>query len=238
MKYFVVSDIHSFFDEFKKAIDEAGFDPKNENHTLVICGDLFDRGRQPIELIRYLNHEVPRKILIRGNHEDLFEDMCKRGEPWIHDYSNGTCQTAFDLTGVDEPISFERRASIALVKIIPLLNQMVDYYETEKYVFVHSTIPLKEDWRHANTQEWKDARWDNPFKFWEQVGIDGKTVVFGHFHTSWAWSRDGVGSEWGTDACFDPYYGDGFIGLDACTVVSHKVNVIVLEDNLINNKMT
>ena len=81
MKYFVVSDIHSFFDEFKKAIDEAGFDPKNENHTLVICGDLFDRGRQPIELIRYLNHEVPRKILIRVNHEDLFEDMCRRGEP-------------------------------------------------------------------------------------------------------------------------------------------------------------
>ena len=74
MKYFVVSDIHSFFDEFKKAIDKAGFDPKDENHTLVICGDLFDRGRQPIELIRYLNHEVPRKILIRGNHEDLFED--------------------------------------------------------------------------------------------------------------------------------------------------------------------
>ena len=33
MKYFIVSDIHSFFDEFKKAIDEAGFDPKDENNT-------------------------------------------------------------------------------------------------------------------------------------------------------------------------------------------------------------
>ena len=41
MKYFVVSDIHSFFDEFKKAIGEAGFDPTNENHKLIICGDLY-----------------------------------------------------------------------------------------------------------------------------------------------------------------------------------------------------
>ena len=250
MKYFVVSDIHSFFDEFKKAIDEAGFDPKDENHTLVICGDLFDRGRQPIELIRYLNHEVPRKILIRGNHEDLFEDMCRRGEPWMHDYSNGTCQTAFDLTGVNEPISFERRASIALVKITPLLNQMVDYYETEHYIFVHGWIPCwdrgasryvmenafiyNSEWRGLSTRDWKQARWRNGIDCAKHGVIEpNKTIICGHWHCSyghWLDNPDKYSSSIGEDSNFEPYYADGIIAIDACTAYSGKVNCIVIDD--------
>lgn len=237
MKLFVVSDVHSFFTPFKQALDEVGFESGNDEHLLVVCGDLYDRGDESCKLFEYIN-SVPNKILVLGNHEELLKDCIDRGYPRMHDLSNGTSATIYDLGGGKCGRDFSERCRITWNVVKPLLDQMVDYYETEKYVFVHSTIPLKEDWRHANAQEWKDARWDNPFKFWKQVGIDGKTVVFGHFHTSWAWSRDGVGSEWGTDACFDPYYGDGFIGLDACTVVSHKVNVIVLEDNLINNKMT
>ena len=243
MKYFVVSDIHSFFNEFKKAIDEAGFDPKDENHTLVICGDLFDRGRQPIELIQYLNCEVPRKILIRGNHEDLFEDMCRRGEPWMHDYSNGTCQTAFDLTGANEPISFEYRASIALAKITPLLNQMVDYYETEHYIFVHGWIPDVEDykdfygidWRKypANGHAWKEARWRNGMLAAATGDIvKDKTIVSGHWHCSWGHATFDENSppEWGSDAIFTPYYNKGIIAIDACTAYSGKVNCIVIDD--------
>ena len=150
MKYFVVSDIHSFFGEFKKAIDEAGFDPTDENHRLIICGDLFDRGSQPLELMQYLNEEVPNAILIRGNHEDLFVKMCERGEPWMHDYSNGTAQTIFDFTGVDKPWPFEYRAEVALGMVRPMLNRMVDYYETDHYVFVHGWIPcVKEHHRLA-----------------------------------------------------------------------------------------
>lgn len=250
MKYFVVSDIHSFFDEFKKAVDEAGFDPKDENHTLVICGDLFDRGRQPIELIRYLNCEVPRKILIRGNHEDLFEDMCRRGEPWMHDYSNGTCQTVFDLTGVNEPISFERRASIALAKITPLLNQMVDYYETEHYIFVHGWIPCwdrgaskyvmenafiyNNEWRGLSTRDWKQARWRNGIDCAKHGIIEpNKTIICGHWHCSyghWLDSPDKYSSSIGEDSNFEPYYADGIIAIDACTAYSGKVNCIVIDD--------
>lgn len=243
MTYFVVSDIHGFFNEFKKAIDEAGFDPKNENHTLVICGDLFDRGRQPIELVRYLNCEVPHKILIRGNHEDLFEDMCLRGEPWMHDYSNGTVQTAFDLTGVDKPWSFEHRADIALAKITPLLDQMVDYYETENYIFVHGWIPDVEDykdfygadWRNypANGRVWKEARWRNGMLA-AAIGdiVKDKTIVCGHWHCSWGHATfdEDAPSEWGSDADFTPYYNNGIIAIDACTAHSGFVNCLVLED--------
>ena len=34
-KLFVVSDIHGFYDEMMNALDEAGFDPSNEEHWLI-----------------------------------------------------------------------------------------------------------------------------------------------------------------------------------------------------------
>ena len=42
-KFFVTSDIHSGYTPLKKALDEKGFDPNNETHWLVVCGDCFDR---------------------------------------------------------------------------------------------------------------------------------------------------------------------------------------------------
>lgn len=36
--------------------------------------------------------------------------------------------------------------------------------------------------------------------------------------------------EFGLNADFSPYYGDGYIGIDSCADCSGKVNVLVLED--------
>ena len=44
-KFFVVSDIHGFYDIFIDALDKAGFDKNNEEHYLICCGDYFDRGK-------------------------------------------------------------------------------------------------------------------------------------------------------------------------------------------------
>ena len=38
-KFFVTSDIHSFMNPLKRALDEKGFDPTNKDHWLVVCGD-------------------------------------------------------------------------------------------------------------------------------------------------------------------------------------------------------
>ena len=53
-KFFVTSDVHGYYDEMKNALDNAGFDPENEEHWIVVCGDLWDRGSQPVEVMRYL----------------------------------------------------------------------------------------------------------------------------------------------------------------------------------------
>lgn len=50
MKYYVVADVHGFFDELKFALTEEGFFTDTEPHKLIVCGDLFDRGKQAAEL--------------------------------------------------------------------------------------------------------------------------------------------------------------------------------------------
>lgn len=86
MKIFAVSDIHSFYTPMKEALDKAGFESGNEKQLLVICGDCFDRGDESQQVLDYLMN-VPNKVLVKGNHESLFEEFCQRRYPMSHDWS-------------------------------------------------------------------------------------------------------------------------------------------------------
>ena len=60
----------------------------------------------------------------------------------------------------------------------------------------------------------------------------GKTIVSGHWHTSYGHSKfEGKGTEFGRDADFSPYVAPGIIALDACTAYSGIVNCIIVEDD-------
>ncbi|MBR2646955.1 MAG: hypothetical protein IKD47_05315, partial [Clostridia bacterium] len=126
-----------------------------------------------------------------------------------------------------------------------LIPASVDFFETEHYVFVHGWIPARQignehrryayesDWRTADELAWKRARWYNgmelahDFKVTEQ----GKTIVCGHWHTSFGHSKyEGRGSEFEKDSDFSPYSEGGILAIDACTAYSQKVNCIVIED--------
>jgi len=252
-KLFVVSDIHGFYEEMINALNKAGFDPNNENHWLITCGDHFDRGPDPAKVMLYLSG-LSRKILIKGNHEQLLLECCQRGYPGSHDYSNGTFDTICQLGGAIGGRSFDECCIIAESRVRPFINQMVNYFETEHYVFCHSWIPVncddglpvyyrhnrkfskKDDWRFAHQKEWDDAMWLNPLNMaMHGFGIE-KTIVSGHWHCSYGHAIDSVGtdnwiSEFDEDACFDPYYyKDKLIMIDACTAHTGKVNVLVLED--------
>ena len=97
MKIFVFSDCHGYADELINALNDAGFERNNPSHFLVGCGDYLDRGRQPQEIIKFLN-SIDNKILVRGNHTDLLVDCISRGYPESHDWQNGTAQTIIDLS--------------------------------------------------------------------------------------------------------------------------------------------
>ena len=101
-KYFVLSDIHSYFDQMQEALASAGFDINNDNHVIIICGDIFDRGPKSIELYEWLK-DLPesRLILVQGNHELLYFSLLEKDYPDKHDFSNGTVRTFCSLAGVD-----------------------------------------------------------------------------------------------------------------------------------------
>ena len=67
----------------------------------VSLGDLLDRGSQTIECLKFIESlDKDRKILIRGNHEDLLEQCLKRKEFAQYDYGNGTVATIMDLSEI------------------------------------------------------------------------------------------------------------------------------------------
>ena len=44
MKYYITADIHGFYTDFHKALDEAGYFYDLEPHKLIILGDIFNLG--------------------------------------------------------------------------------------------------------------------------------------------------------------------------------------------------
>lgn len=246
-KLFCISDVHGHYDEMVKALDDAGFDPNNESHWLISCGDHLDRGRQPRQVMNYLMR-LPRKVLVKGNHESLLMDCLAREYAYGHDWHNGTAQTIIDL--VPSANTFDEACTSIYGKISKFIDGMVNYFETKNYIFVHSFVPLNcddclppyinnrkyvkmDNWREAKQYQWDDAMWGNPFQLAAQGFLPDKTLVFGHFHTSWPRHYYEDKPELGADADFSPYYGEGYIGIDACTAHSGKVNCVVLEDEFL-----
>ena len=78
--------------EFQDALKSSGYYEEKEPHKLIILGDLFDRGSEAKRLQAFILNNMENLILIRGNHEDLFEELvtADEGLPYSHHVTNGT----------------------------------------------------------------------------------------------------------------------------------------------------
>lgn len=302
MLYFVCSDIHSFYDLWQEALKDAGYDKYNENHTLIVCGDIFDRGDKPIEVYKFLR-SIPkeRRILIRGNHEYLLRDLYDRKYVMDHDRHNKTNDTLAIFNNVkkyeeflddlyyimeDESSRFEsldlpfeerikaisgiqdKRANLnkeyenSIFKDNKLAEEVIDwifsdewvnFYELDRFVFVHAFIPLiidekkleetynrrgfeqaqtyNKDWRTVTSEkEWDNATWGCPYTLFLKHFKDNepdKTLVVGHWHTSDFFKQ----LKGFTEERFDIYYSKHLIGLDGCTAYSNECNVMKIDEN-------
>lgn len=215
MQYFIVADVHSFYDELMKALTDAGW-TNSEDQCFVSLGDLCDRGPDTIKCLQFVN-SLPdnRKILVRGNHEDLMQVAIARRIFYIHDIYNGTVKSAEHIAlheGVkikEQGLSEVDDEEILLaVKNSSLwndyVNKTVDFAEVGSNIFVHGWIPCSDtpkkdkweviigkkykkvpNWR-SESADWSGARWINGMQAWEDgAKIRGKTIWCGHWHTSW-----------------------------------------------------
>lgn len=252
MKYFVVSDVHSFYDELIVTLNEKGFEKDNPEHILCVCGDLFDRGNQTVQLFEFVKelNAQNRLIYVKGNHEDLLfkcvAEISKGRVPGSHHFSNGTVKTICMLCGQSEWIVYDPSWRDKIIEIMqPVLDfineNCVNYAEIEDYICVHGWIPCFQhlnDFRDGDEDDWYQARWLNGIDMWRNPKnrVEGKTIICGHYHCSWGWSHiRQEHKEWPQknrvdwEKSFEPFVDDGIIAIDACTAYTGKVNCIVIE---------
>lgn len=258
-KYFVISDVHSFYDAMIDALDKQEFDRSNPDHHVIICGDLFDRGPDTRKCFDFVDSllEEGRLIYICGNHEDLLVqcvlEMAQLKFIKSHHSHNGTVDTIAQFTGINKydllnGIYDEKEL---MEKMTPLLEMVTyctdDYAVIGDYIFVHGWIPSKmdksgyrpiysfdPDWENG---DWGTARWINGIEAAHRgVIVPGKTIVCGHYHCSYGWShvkmeRKEFPSKSRDDwaKSFEIYTNDGIIALDACTAFTGFVNCWTLE---------
>ena len=255
MKLFVMSDVHSYFEEMAEALHKNGFEMDNEDHHVIICGDLFDRGPDAVkifEFVKWLN-EQGRLTYVCGNHEDLLFDCANeiiRGRGVSrHHISNGTFDTICQFTGMNKydlcfgPLDraeYEKK----MTPILDFINlNTVDFAEAGEYIFVHGWLPcdpisgnVPDNWDTPEA-DWESARWINGMQAWHRgAKLPDKTVVCGHFHSSWGHSHLHLDrkefpqknrEDW--EKSFEPFIDEGIIAIDACTAYTGFVNCLVLE---------
>lgn len=253
MKIFALSDIHSFYNEMMEALNKQGFDINNQDHQIVVCGDLFDRGPDARKVLDFMKKmsSINRLTYISGNHETLLlqcllEIARGQGISYIHD-NNCTTDTITQITGINRyDLSFKtfdlQKFSDSITKLTDFIfDCAVDYAEFGNYIFVHGWIPcnpysgkIEENWREG---DWDSARWYNGMSAWSKgARLPGKTIVCGHFHASWGHShlhKDRKEypqkNRKGWEKSFEPFIDDGIIALDACTAYSGFCNCYAIE---------
>lgn len=192
MKYFVISDVHGQYDMMIDALEDAGFDALNENHTLVTLGDMFDRGKKSKEIYHYLT-SLERVISIHGNHDKMLMDFLGNPHhPQVHFNAqyNGLDQTLASLANITatkakRQLMYEPEYLAATINkynrgIYKWMINMPLYHETETHILVHAGLSddTLKDWRISSYQEFA---WQHDFMLKYTEHID-KTIVFGHMH--------------------------------------------------------
>ncbi len=169
MKAFIITDIHNYYGLMLQALKRKGFDRNNQEHILISCGDLLDRGPKPTECIRFVNDltKEKRAYLVMGNHDVLLEELITGvRKPMQHDFSNGTLKTlkilSKDLLG--KKLTFDNFNQIMFElntnkEIRQYFNNLQYSFTFKDYVFTHAWLPV-EDGKIRKNYQISDAGWD------------------------------------------------------------------------------
>lgn len=250
MKYFVFSDCHGDYNALMAAIEIYGYEPTDENHTLISCGDNFGRsetGKGSKGIYEYLTSSIHKNkpICLMGNHELILKDILFRRSISLNDIFNGenkTVSSFLDKKDNDEITAYE----INELSRSPLMDWLLDrpfYFETTHYIFLHGFFPfdtetltfITSDFESVKEEMWVSSTWSQTpqmiMKFAQDHpnGLD-KTIVFGHWHASQlrrefdlVYDREKANSIWKNEQLH-------LVGLDCCTFVSRKIEMLVIED--------
>ena len=222
-KYFVFSDIHGNLKPLVKALDEAGFDMDNENHILLSLGDHFDRGIENLKVLGYIMYfyRLGRIKMIRGNHDDFLLDfLTGKSDGVFNIQKNGFGNTLIEFAAKDATTIPLMRESInqRFPNLIEILESMQDEFKLGKYVFTHAGCA------YSNERGWYVYNFAPTPYFLKHFDTKDNYYVFGHAHAS-AMNYYELGIE-----SNDIFEKGNFIGIDANTVYTKEVHILVFDE--------
>jgi serine/threonine protein phosphatase 1 len=199
MRVLAIGDIHGCLQAFDDLL--AWVEPTPED-KLVLLGDYVDRGpdsRGVLDRILQLRQRL-NLVCLRGNHEQMMVDAYRGGRPekkmWL------------SVGGVEALASYGVVPGSGSLDTVPrehwdfLENGLVNYHESELFIFVHATVLCGFD---MNEQPDYALLWD--FLPDAMRHHSGKTVICGH--TS---QRSGVPKVVPGAVCIDTFaHGGGWL---------------------------
>lgn len=193
-RVYAIGDIHGRDDLFAQLVDMIRADHAARGPaevTLILLGDLIDRGPRSAEVIERamsLNAEFPDTRLLIGNHEECFlaalAGDVRRLRYFMRIGGDATVRSYWKDDASLASASFEEVAE-RLPQLVPaehvkFLGEGEDVIEIGDYAFVHAGIrpgvPLEK-------QALADLRWIRD-EFLDDMGDHGKMIVHGHSITN------------------------------------------------------
>lgn len=190
---YAIGDVHGRLDLFDSILamikDDALTFGRNEPPTVVLLGDLIDRGPDSascVERALRLSDEGWCEVqALKGNHEEallLFLEDPEIGRQWFQHGGATTLQSyGVDLTGVGLGGGWAG-VQARLLEVLPpshrtFLNSLKLYYERDDYIFVHAGV---RPGRPLDQQVEADLLWIRDAFLKVETPFPGKVVVHGH----------------------------------------------------------
>lgn len=227
--FYTMSDIHGCYEELLEALTH--WDDKSE--TLVVLGDLIDRGPDSlkvIQLLKYLKESHGEKVIIlKGNHDESFVNWLldtpeeELGFYYMTSHEETIRSFYGQAPGNEQKFKRDSRKQRAqhirhlFMKELRFLNDLPMYHETDNCVFVHAGINLNiEDWRN---DEACMNHIRSPF-IYSSVEAPKRTF-FGHTPTALIVDDEGDYSVWDN--------GDK-VGIDGGVVFGGQLNALKISE--------
>ena len=167
-----IGDIHGCFRALSTLVEFVKLTPED---MLVTLGDYVNRGPNTHAVLDWLIHRSRTGTLIplRGNHELMMLNARESSEAFWNWLRSGGDKTLASYSHFDEEGGF---ADIPESHWDFIENQLRDYYETDRHLFVHANLypdlPLDEQPEYVLFWE-KIDEWTPPHQ-------SGKTMICGH----------------------------------------------------------
>lgn len=221
---FAIGDIHGETTHLYKLL--SCLPSLTASDTVVFLGDYLDRGpnsKEVIDYVRTFSSRTKAKVVaLRGNHEDAWLRVCKKGwDEFVLPPSNGCLAAMRSYTGGPPPKEGEPARADEMMElttgtffpdeVIEWLDALPYWYEDAHAIYVHAGLPPGNG-GFLHPSEVTDPLvllWIRTESFFR--GYRGKLVVFGHTRTEFLPQEL---SQYTPEDPTDLWAGDNVLGID------------------------